>query len=123
MLLLLLLFFLIYSLMVVFANHLTLNYAMANHLNCVFSTWSNTLWPNFKYFQVQAHNFLSSDKNKSFTFSGSSEEKLDSIFYGSPTVEFIPVSIFSEYSNINVILIYVSNIPITKKDCSYPNSK
>jgi hypothetical protein len=86
--------------MVIFASQLSLNYAMGDHINCTYGTWSRTQWPETNFCKVTRKRLYVSDINESYTFSGTSEEKQGSeaiVFRQSPVIEFIPISILSEF--------------------------
>jgi Leucine-rich repeat (LRR) protein len=75
------------------------------------------LWRNYRYCTVDYTDFPLADRNKSFTFTGNSASKqeITAVFFSkSPTFEFIPLEIFSEFPNLNGIMIQRSIIPIIK---------
>jgi hypothetical protein len=93
------------------------NFVFAYHLDCDFHTWGPLLWPEFKYCLVSKLDLSLSDLNKQYTFTVYSEDRRNITavqFNKSPTVEFIPLAIFSEFLNINGFMIGESNVPIIK---------
>jgi Leucine-rich repeat (LRR) protein len=104
-----------HSLLCLIHFNLNENKVIGTELNCNFGTNSfYYLWPTFKECRVINKNFPSSTKNKRFTFSGSIKEKNYTTavyFHSSPSIDFIPFQIFTEFPNLNGILITWSNIP------------
>jgi carboxypeptidase N regulatory subunit len=94
------------------------NEVAATELSCGYGESYSHLWPRFKRCRINYKDFPSSAKNESFTLSGSTEEKneITAVYFSeSPSTDFIPLEIFTEFPNIKGILIEMSNIPILKE--------
>jgi hypothetical protein len=87
-------------------------------LNCEYGNDYWTLWPTYQYCSVFHRDFPSTAKNERFRITGSTEDKNNTTvvyFDSSPSIDFIPLEIFTEFPNINGIIISDSNIPILKE--------
>jgi hypothetical protein len=86
----------------------------ATKLICRYDADYLTLWPTHRRCVVSNHNFSSFARNERFSFTGSMKEKNEATvvyFYSSPSIDFIPLEILTEFPNLNGIRIYGSNIP------------
>jgi Leucine-rich repeat (LRR) protein len=95
------------------------NVVGANQLNCSYGNDSGFIhWPKFKFCRISNQIFQLADKNKTFSFSGSARQKDETTvvwFSSSPSFEFIPLQIFTEFPNLNGIIIWYSHITTLKE--------
>jgi hypothetical protein len=89
------------------------------NLKCSYTTFSGRIWPSHKACKVSNIEFSLTNKLESHTFYGSSSEKSDTKsfwIFNSPNLQFIPVEILSEFSNLNGLIIHESNLTVIKND-------
>ncbi len=93
--------------------------ASGRHLQCTSETYSDTLWPSFKWCSTRSVDYSANFETEkhSFSITGSSVQKSEiKAFYiaNSAQVDFIPLDILSEFPNLNGLVLRGCTLQIVK---------
>jgi hypothetical protein len=92
--------------------------ALGREIECDYKPWEHIiLWPGFIYCQTENIDYSANFEGEKHFFSGSTSRKFETATFAiveSPQVDFIPLDILTEFSNLNGLGIWKSKLSTVK---------